>query len=137
MMRAPLQASGPATARVDKAGGAASGIRDAQTYKSPPRSPRKSCAIPGQSCEQLVQYALGGDWDEDQGRALVEAALRSVERAAPDPARDASAFRNPGRWLIDLQQQGGLLGAGFLPPREPWRLTATTAYHLVTAASYA
>jgi 2-oxoisovalerate dehydrogenase E1 component len=97
--------------------------QDTQTYKSAAEIAAEKLRDPlAKLREQLVPGTLSAaDWDEelDQGRALVEGALRNVERrAAPDPARVRRYVLSEtlADGSIDLQQQGGLLGAGFVPP---------------------
>ncbi len=97
--------------------------QDTQTYKSAAEIAAEKLRDPlAKLREQLVPGTLSaGEWDQemDRGRALVEEALRHVERrAAPDPARVRRYVLSEtlADGSIDLQQQGGLLGAGFVPP---------------------
>src|SRR5277367_1837726 len=97
--------------------------QDTQTYKSAAEIAAEKLRDPLTKLrEQLVPNTLSAaDWDDqiEQGRALVDATLAAVERrAAPDIARVRryvfSEILEDGS--IDLQQQGGILSAGFVPP---------------------
>jgi 2-oxoisovalerate dehydrogenase E1 component len=97
--------------------------QDTQAYKSDAEIAAEKARDPlAKLREQMVPHLLSAaDWDLEigQGRALVAAALEAVERrAAPDPGRVRryvfSETRADGS--LDLQQQGGILRAGFVPP---------------------
>jgi 2-oxoisovalerate dehydrogenase E1 component len=97
--------------------------QDTQTYKSGEEIAAENARDPlSKLREQLVPHALSAaDWDLEvtQARALVATTLAEVERrAAPDPARIRRyVFSESGaEGAIDLQQQGGLRGAGVVPP---------------------
>jgi 2-oxoisovalerate dehydrogenase E1 component len=96
--------------------------QDTQTYKSAEEIAAEKARDPLTKLrEQLVPHTLSAsDWDTEisQARALVARALVDVERrAAPDPKRIQryvfSETRADGS--LDLQQQGGLRGAGVEP----------------------
>jgi 2-oxoisovalerate dehydrogenase E1 component len=94
--------------------------QDTQTYKSPEQIAAEIARDPLTKLrEQLVPHTLSqADWDREisEARALVARTLVDVERrASPDPKRIKhyvfSETRADGS--LDLQQQGGLRGAGF------------------------
>ena len=97
--------------------------QDTQTYKSAEEIARERDRDPlARLRSQLVPGVLSeADWAavEQRAREDVEAALARVEqRSTPDPATTTrfafSERREDGS--IDVQQQGGLLGAGVQPP---------------------
>ncbi|HEY2462761.1 MAG TPA: transketolase C-terminal domain-containing protein [Steroidobacteraceae bacterium] len=96
--------------------------QDTQTYKSAEEIAAEKARDPFTKLrEQLVPHTLSqADWDREvsEARALVAQALVNVERrAAPDAKRIErhvfSETRADGS--LDLQQQGGLRGAGIEP----------------------
>jgi 2-oxoisovalerate dehydrogenase E1 component len=97
--------------------------QDTQTYKSPGEIAAERARDPlARLHAQLVpDLVSAADWDFEvaQGRAAVAGALAAVEgRGTPDPGRVRryvfSEFTAEGS--IDLQQQGGILCEGFVPP---------------------
>jgi 2-oxoisovalerate dehydrogenase E1 component len=97
--------------------------QDTQTYKSAAEIAAEKARDPLTKLrEQLVPRTLSqADWDLEvsEARAVVARTLSDVERrATPDPKRIEryvfSETRADGS--IDLQQQGGLRGAGIEPP---------------------
>ncbi len=98
--------------------------QDTQTYKSAEEIAAEKVRDPfAKLREQLVPRTLSqADWDLElsEARALVARTLTDVERrASPDPRRIQryvfSETRADG--TLDLQQQGGLRGAGVEPAR--------------------
>jgi 2-oxoisovalerate dehydrogenase E1 component len=96
--------------------------QDTQTYKSDVEIAAEKARDPLLKLrEQLVpQLMSAADWDQEisQARALIAKTLAEVEqRAAPDPKgierHVFSETRSDGS--IELQQQGGLRGAGYVP----------------------
>ena len=96
--------------------------QDTQTYKSAEEIAAENARDPlGKLREQLVPHSLSpADWDLEisEARDLVARTLIAVERrASPDPKRIQrhvfSETRADGS--LDLQQQGGLRGAGVEP----------------------
>jgi len=96
--------------------------QDTQTYKSESEIAAENARDPLTKLrEQLVPHTLSAaDWDTEmaEGRAAVGRALEAVERrAAPDASRiQRYVFSEIGSdGSIDLQQQGGIRGAGVVP----------------------
>jgi 2-oxoisovalerate dehydrogenase E1 component len=96
--------------------------QDTQTYKSAEEIAAEKARDPLMKLrEQLVPHTISAaDWEHEisQARALVAETLAKVERrAAPDPKRiQRHVFSETNAdGSIDLQQQGGLRSAGFVP----------------------
>jgi 2-oxoisovalerate dehydrogenase E1 component len=96
--------------------------QDTQTYKSTEEIAAEKARDPlAKLREQLVPHTISAaDWDHEisQARALIAEILAKVERrAAPDPKRiQRYVFSESNAdGSIDLQQQGGLRGAGVVP----------------------
>ncbi len=115
--------------------------QDTQTYKSAEEIAAENARDPLTKLrEQLVPHIISqADWDREvsAARALVARTLINVERrAAPDPKRIQrhvfSETREDGS--LDLQQQGGLRGAGIEPAPGSERATPQgPRINLVTA----
>ena len=97
--------------------------QDTQTYKSAPELAAERARDPLKRLrEQLVPAVLSAEeWSraEAQARAEVEATLASVEQSPdPDPARATRYVFSERRadGTLELQSQGGLRPAGFVPP---------------------
>jgi 2-oxoisovalerate dehydrogenase E1 component len=97
--------------------------QDTQTYKSAGEIAAERARDPLEKLRaQLVpDLVSAADWDSEiaHGRQAVAEALEQVERrSAPDPKRVRryvfSEIAADG--TIELQQQGGVRGAGFVPP---------------------
>ena len=97
--------------------------QDTQTYKSAGEIAAERARDPLQKLRAQVvpELVSAAAWDLDlaQGRQAVAAALARVERfSAPDPARVRRYLfsETAADGSIDLQQQGGVRGAGVVPP---------------------
>jgi 2-oxoisovalerate dehydrogenase E1 component len=96
--------------------------QDTQTYKSASEIAAEKARDPlAKLRDQLVPHSMAAaDWDQEitRGREAVAQALATVERrAAPDFKRVRRyVFSEVGAdGAIDLQQQGGIRGAGVIP----------------------
>ncbi|GAC1328684.1 MAG: transketolase C-terminal domain-containing protein [Steroidobacteraceae bacterium] len=97
--------------------------QDTQTYKSAVEiaAEKERDPLAKLRAELVPDLLCAADWDLEisQGRAAVMEALARVERqSAPDPARVLRYVfsETAADGTLDLQQQGGIYGAGVVPP---------------------